>query len=66
MTRKRFVKLCMGRLGMSRNEANRIARKRASEYAIERTEVAIIVTALAFNAMTRTMADLARALDEIH
>ena len=56
----------MGRLGMSRNEANRIARKRASEYAIERTEVAIIVTALAFNAMTRTMADLARALDEIH
>lgn len=28
MTRKRFVKLCMGVLGMSRNEANRAARDR--------------------------------------
>lgn len=30
MTRKRFVKLCMGVLGLSRNEANRVARNRAS------------------------------------
>ena len=30
MTRKRFVKLCMGVLGMSRNEANRVARNRNS------------------------------------
>lgn len=28
MTRKRFVKLCMGVLGLSRNEANRAARDR--------------------------------------
>ena len=28
MTRKRFVKLCMGVLGMSRNEANHIAKNR--------------------------------------
>lgn len=30
MTRKRFAKLCMGVLGMPRNEANRIARNRNS------------------------------------
>lgn len=30
MTRKRFKKLCMGVLGLSRNEANRIARNRRS------------------------------------
>lgn len=30
MTRKRFVKLCMGVLGLSRNEANRAARDRTS------------------------------------
>lgn len=28
MTKKRFVKLCMGVLGLSRNEANRAARDR--------------------------------------
>ena len=28
MTKKRFVKLCMGVLGLSRNEANRAARNR--------------------------------------
>lgn len=56
----------MGRLGMSRNKANRIARKRASKYAIERTEVAIIAADMAFRAMSSAMADLARALDEIH
>lgn len=66
MTRKRFAKLCMGRLGMSRNKANRIARKRASKYAIERTEVAIIAADMASRAMSSAMADLARALDEIH
>ncbi len=30
MTRKRCAKLCMGVLGMSRNEANRVARNRNS------------------------------------
>lgn len=30
MTRKRCAKLCMGVLGMPRNEANRIARNRNS------------------------------------
>lgn len=30
MTRKRFVKLCMGVLGLSRNEANRDARDRTA------------------------------------
>lgn len=30
MTRKRFKKLCMGVLGLSRNEANRVARNRNS------------------------------------
>lgn len=30
MTKKRCAKLCMGVLGMSRNEANRIARNRDS------------------------------------
>lgn len=30
MTKKRCAKLCMGLLGMSRNEANRIARNRHS------------------------------------
>lgn len=65
MTRKRFVKLCMGRLGMSRNEANRVARNRDSEYTIARAAVASISAAIAFNAMGRAMADLARALDEV-
>lgn len=65
MTRKRFVELCMGRLGMSRNEANRIAKNRGSEYAIARTEVAIVAATIALSAMPRVMADLARALDEV-
>lgn len=65
MTRKRFVKLCMGRLGMSRNKANRIARKRASKYAIERTEVAIIAVDMAFSAMSSAMANIVRALYEV-
>lgn len=65
MTRKRFVKLCMGRLGMSRNEANRLARNRNSVHAIARAAVPIISAAIAFNEMNRAMADLARALDEI-
>lgn len=30
MTRKRFAKLCMGVLGLSRNEANHIAKNRSS------------------------------------
>ena len=30
MTRKRCAKLCMGVLGLSRNEANRVARNRDS------------------------------------
>ena len=65
MTRKRFVKLCMGRLGMSRNEANRVARKRESVSAIERTEAAIIAAEIAFRAMSCAMADLVEALDAI-
>ena len=65
MTRKRFVKLCMGRLGMSRNKANRIAIKRASKYAIERTEVAIIAVDMAFSAMSSAMANIVRALYEV-
>lgn len=65
MTRKRFVKLCMGRLGMSRNGANCIARNRASEHAIARAEVAIVAADIALRSMSSTMADLARALDEI-
>lgn len=28
MTRKRFVKICMGKFGISRNDANWIARNR--------------------------------------
>lgn len=55
----------MGRLGMSRNEANRIAKNRGSEYAIARTEVAIVAATIALSAMPRVMADLARALDEV-
>lgn len=66
MTRKRFVKLCMGRLGMSRNEANSIARNRDFVYALARTSLAINTAASAFNAMSVAMADLVRALDEIH
>lgn len=65
MTRKRFVKLCMGRLGMSRNKANRIARNRASEHAIARIEVAIVAADIALRSTSRAMADLARALDEV-
>ena len=65
MTRKRFVRLCMGRLGMSRNEANRLVRNRDSKDAIARAAVPIISAAIAFNEMSRTMADLARALDEM-
>lgn len=55
----------MGRLGMSRNEANRLARNRNSVHAIARAAVPIISAAIAFNEMNRAMADLARALDEI-
>ena len=66
MTRKRFVKLCMGRLGMSRNEANCIARNRDFVYTLARTSLATNTAASAFNAMCVAMADLARALDEIH
>jgi hypothetical protein len=55
----------MGRLGMSRNKANRIARKRASKYAIERTEVAIIAVDMAFSAMSSAMANIVRALYEV-
>jgi hypothetical protein len=32
MTRKRFAKLCMGVLGMPRNEANHIAQNRNSYF----------------------------------
>ena len=32
MTRKRFAKLCMGVLGMTRNEANHIAQNRNSYF----------------------------------
>lgn len=66
MTRKRFVKLCMGRLGMLRNEANCIARNRDFVYTLARTSLAINTAASDFNAMSVAMADLARALDEIH
>lgn len=66
MTRKRFVKLYMGRLGMSRNVANCIARNRDFVYTLARTSLAINTAASAFNAMSVAMADLARALDEIH
>ena len=56
----------MGRLGMSRNEANRLARNRISgELTFARAAVPIISAAIAFNEMSRQMADLARALDEI-
>lgn len=65
MTRKRFVKLCMGRLGMSRNEANCIARNHDFVYTLAQTSLAINRAALAFNAMSVAMADLARALDEV-
>ena len=66
MTRKRFVNLCMGVLGLSRNEANCIARKRDFVYTLARTSFAINTAASAFNAMSVAMADLVRALDEIH
>lgn len=65
MTRKRFVKLCMGRLGMSRNEANRIARNRDFAWALARASLAINGAAVAFAAMSCAMADLAEALDAI-
>ena len=65
MTRKRFVKLCMGRLGMSRNRENCIARNRDFVYTLTRTSLAINAAASAFNAMSVAMADLARALDEV-
>lgn len=65
MTRKRFVKLCIGMLGMSRNGANCIARNRDFVYTLARTSLAINTAASAFNAMSVAMADLARALDEV-
>ena len=34
MTRKRFAKLCMGVLGMPRNEANHIAQNRNSYFGL--------------------------------
>lgn len=60
MTRKRFVKLCMGRLGMSRNEANRIARSKKSAFADALVELAILCTIV--NAFDR---HFARDSDEV-
>ena len=65
MTRKRFVKLCMGRLGISRNEANLIARNRDLVWGLARASSAINGAAAAFAAMSCAMADLAEALDAI-
>ena len=48
MTRKRFIKLCMGRLGLSRNEAAAIAESKGITYHYARIAFSLQDCAAAF------------------
>lgn len=56
MTRKRFIKLCMGRLGLSRNNAAAIAESRGLAYHMSRMAISMQDCAQSFVRMSGLVA----------
>lgn len=62
MTRKRFIKLCMGRLGLSRNEAAAIAESKGITYHYARIAFSLQDCATAFAAHYSLVSNLTNAV----
>ena len=62
MTRKRFIKLCMGRLGLSRNEAAAIAESKGITYPYARIAFSLQDCAAACVAQYSLISSLSNAV----